>query len=25
MPLILHWDGISWRVVVDSVQRSASE
>jgi hypothetical protein len=25
MPMILHWDGISWRVVVDSVQRSASE
>ena len=25
MPLILHWDGISWRVVVDSVQRSANE
>jgi len=25
MPLILHWDGISWRVIVDSVQRSASE
>src|SRR5665647_3597366 len=25
MPLILHWDGISWRVGVGSAQRSASE